>query len=817
MIAVIFFIIDIFKKGSRGFPLLASYLKNVAGKPITLVIGLSDDLIYFEKNAKILKKEFKKMQINFLNNFSKHNSIKGRKNIMNIKNEAIRELENYRNNVNHNLSHRNINLIEYDEKILKRQFYDTTVNNRANDVITVVSKINTQNISEKIGEDLTFFLKEEEWKKYFEKNLEFLQEKLGKNANCAYSIIHFDEGVPHLHSMFVFNKKQEKKEIYTEKDIDEEKIKKNLKMDFSRYCKENEITKDNFDKERFESFEDFKKDYYSQKRQEKIEFQLKKLNKSIDKNNYIYPSSSAIRVDYRKFNNEFVEVMKENKEFKQFKENIEKVMKQDIEVVTKMTEKLVKSKDLENIKAEMKDIKKDLVKNFLNDMNNKDKKNQLEDFFYKEKLTNQKLKMTDVDFQLKMKNVQEILLKNNDFSIEKFFANKKMQTKEIFKKIVNFAKSFSSDEDIKRLEKYFEKYEKKYNNIDKENLFRTKEKLDYEISFKKNEIDIISKMSNSIERERYRTQKKVDENNKIIENQAIKIEKNNIEINNQIKKFNEMKDIQKQLPQLHEKAKQKAITELTAEYKRQQNYISIAESKAITELKESKEIKENAEIKAIRQIVSDVENNKQKFVREYKQIAREEIETEIADKKQELKVLENNINNQRIIEQSNRNSYENYKRNIERIKKENEEIEKQIAEKRSLSIEELAEKTLKNAPISDFEIDDYIEKNQNKFQNLLEERQEKIENEIAEEMKEDTKQAFAVFKEFMRQYAKKFVYKDLISFREAKELTIQAFAEVKTTSENFFADFIGNLKSKVQELIVERQEKQSVKNKIQTR
>ena len=757
------------------------------------------------------------MQINFLNNFSKHNSIKGRKNIMNIKNEATRELENYRNNVNQNLSHRNINLIEYDEKVLKRQFYDTTVNNRANDVITVVSKINTQDISERIGEDLTFFLEEEKWKKYFEKNLEFLQEKLGKNAHPVYSIIHFDEGVPHLHTMFVFNKKQEKKEVYTEKDIDEEKIKKNLKMDFSRYCKENKITNDNFDKEKFESFEDFRKDYYSQKRQEKVEFQLKKLNKDIDKNNYIYPSSSNIRLDYRVFNNEFVDVMKENKEFKQFKANIEKVMKQDIEVVTKMTEKLVKSKDLENIKAEMKDIKKDLVKKFLNDMNNKDKKNQLEDFFYKENLTNQKLKMTDVDFQLKMKNVQEILLKNNDFSIEKFFANKKMQTKEIFKKIVNFAKSFSSDEDIKRLEKYFEKYEKKYNNIDKENLFRTKEKLDYEISFKKNEIDIISKMSNSIERERYRTQKKVDENNKIIENQAIKIEKNNIEINNQIKKFNEMKDIQKQLPQLHEKAKQKAITELTAEYKRQQNYISIAENKAITELKESKEIKENAEIKTIRQIVSDVENNKQKLVREYKQIAREEIETEIADKKQELKVLENNINNQRIIEQSNRNSYENYKRNIERIKKENEEIEKQVAEKRNLTIEELAEKSLKNKEISDFEIDDYIEKNQNKFKNLLETRQEKIENEIVAEMREDTKQAFSVFQEFMRQCTKNFVNKDLLDFREAKRLTVQAFAEIKVNSENFFADFIENLRSKVQELIVERQEKQSVKNKIQTR
>lgn len=764
------------------------------------------------------------MQINFLNNFSKHNSIAGRKNIMNIKNEAIRELENYRNNVNHNLSHRNINLIEYDEKILKRQFYDTTVNNRANDVITVVSKINTQDISEKIGEDLTFFLKEEEWKKYFEKNLEFLQEKLGKNANCAYSIIHFDEGVPHLHSMFVFNKKQEKKEIYTEKDIDEEKIKKNLKMDFSRYCKENEITKDNFDKERFESFEDFKKDYYSQKRQEKIDFQLKKLNKGIDKNNYIYPSSSNVRLNYRVFNNEFVDVMKENTEFKQFKANIEKVLKQDIEVVTKMTEKLVKSKDLENIKAEMKDIKKDLVKNFLNDMNDKDKKNQLEDFFYKENLTSQKLKMTDSDFQLKMKNVQEILLKNNDFSIEKFFVNKKMQTKEIFKKIVNFAKTFSDDKDIKRLEKYFEKYEKKYNNIDKESLFRTKEKLDYEISFKKNEIDIISKMSNNVEKKMYRTQKKVDENNKIIENQAIEIEKNNIEINNQIKKFNEMKDMQKELPKLNEKAKQKAIAELTTEYKRQQNYISIAENRAITELKESKKIKENAEIKAIRQLVSDeeikkrnIENNKQSIIREYKQIARKELETEIADRKQELKILENNINNQRAIEQSNRISYENYKRSIERIRKENEEIEKQVAEKRNLKIEELAEKSLKTKQISDFEIDDYIEKNQDKFENLLENRRTEIENEIVEQLKEDEREAFSVFQNFMREYAKEITYKDLIDFREAKRLTIQAFKEVQTTSRNFLSDFIENLKNKVQELIVERQEKQSVKNKIQTR
>lgn len=327
-------------------------------------------------------------------------------------------------------------------------------------------------------------------------------------------------------------------------------------------------------------------------------------------------------------------------------------------------------------------------------------------------------------------------------------------------------------------------------------------------------------MSNSIERERYRTQKKVDENNKIIENQAIKIEKNNIEINNQIKKFNEMKDIQKQLPQLHEKAKQKAITELTAEYKRQQNYISIAESKAITELKESKEIKENAEIKAIRQLVSDeeikkrnIENNKQSIIREYKQIAREEFETEIADRKQELKILENNINNQRAIEQSNRINYENYKRNIERIKKENEEIEKQVAEKRNLKIEELVEKSLKSKQISDFEIDDYIEKNQDKFENLLENRRTEIEN-----VKEDTKEAFSVFQNFINQYAEKIIYKDLINLEEAKQLTVKSFAEIKATSRNFLNDFIENLKNRVQEIIASRKDKQNVKaNKIQTR
>ena len=150
-------------------------------------------------------------------------------------------------------------------------------------------------------------------------------------------------------------------------------------------------------------------------------------------------------------------------------------------------------------------------------------------------------------------------------------------------------------------------------------------------------------------------------------------------------------------------------------------------------------------------------------------------------------------------------SIANHKKKIDEMKKESEEIEKKIAEKRNLKIEELAEKTLKTAPVSVFEVDNYIEKNQEKFKNLLEERETEVEKEIVAEMKEDTRKAFSVFQDFVRQYAKKIEYKDLINFKEAKQLTIKAFSEIQATSQNFISDFIENLKNKVNDLITKRQ------------
>ena len=89
---------------------------------------------------------------------------------------------------------------------------------------------------------------------------------------------------------------------------------------------------------------------------------------------------------------------------------------------------------------------------------------------------------------------------------------------------------------------------------------------------------------------------------------------------------------------------------------------------------------------------------------------------------------------------------------------------------------------------------------------MLEEREAEIEKEIVAEMKEDTRKAFSVFQDFVRQYAKKNVYKDLINFKEAKQLTIQAIKEIQATSKNFFDDFVENFKKKVNDLITTKRQ-----------
>ena len=195
---------------------------------------------------------------------------------------------------------------------------------------------------------------------------------------------------------------------------------------------------------------------------------------------------------------------------------------------------------------------------------------------------------------------------------------------------------------------------------------------------------------------------------------------------------------------------------------------------------------------------------KKQALREAKQEAKEQFKKENANKVKELEELKKSVEHQRQLQEIAEQKIADYKKKIAETKKESEEIEKKIAEKRNLKIEEMAEKTLKTAPVTLFEVDNYIEKNPEKFENLLEKREVEIEKEIVAEMREDTKEAFSVFQNFVREHAK--TYKDLINFKEAKQLTIKAFSEIQATSKNFFADFVENLKNKVNDLITKQQD-----------
>ena len=152
-------------------------------------------------------------EISAINHFKKYNSGSGRSSINNVVREAFRELEKFKNNVNQDLTQFNKILVK-DLSILEQQYFDTEVDGRSKDVVSVVSQVQTGNFEARNGVDLTYMISLEKWEQYYKENLEFLNDKFGKNAHCVYTVIHFDESMPHLQSMWT-NQKDE----YTVSDV----------------------------------------------------------------------------------------------------------------------------------------------------------------------------------------------------------------------------------------------------------------------------------------------------------------------------------------------------------------------------------------------------------------------------------------------------------------------------------------------------------------------------------------------------------------------------------------------------------------------
>lgn len=695
-------------------------------------------------------------QINFLNNFAKFNSIKDRKSIIKIVNEATRNLDKYKNNVNQNLSINNVELIRYKKELIERQFYDTEVSERANDIITCISRINTQDISEIINEDLTFFLEKKDWENYFKKSLEIQKKNLGENAHCVYAILHFDEATPHLHSMFVINRKRVKKAVYNEEDIDKEKLNKSLKMSFSRFCKKNNINKQNFDKEKYKNFEEFKTEYFNENRQKKIEFQLNKLNKETSSKNYEFATTSKLRINYSKFGEDFAKEMKENKEVNLFKKNIEKILKEDIEIVKKFDKSLVKSKDLESIKTEIKETKLNLVKEFLKDMNNKEKREKMQDFFYKENIVENKKEITNEEFNYKMNKIQEILNKNNDFEVEKIKQLKTLKRKENINKIINFIKSKFDNEEVKKVEEFYKKFDKKLDKINEKKLAeleanetkifeKNKDLNTLNLSLNKSTLNL-KQLDNNIEEKQAELKQmnnNIDNNKSILNNQRNliqnneeKIRKQNAEINENISCRKNMKYIEKE-----------AINQLKNDIKSNYNFIKNIELEARKEVKEeylnSKSFTENIKTKILDKKIAE-QNDKLERIINKKNIVEEEVKELKNNALKEANKIKNNAlaeaelirNNslKKLNEEINRKEYEKKEKEFE-LKKLNEtvrQIEEKVVENIDVYEAEITEKIksdLKSEKVEDFKLF-------NDFNKKLEKSLRRTENLTKEEAKE---------------------------------------------------------------------------------
>ena len=708
-----------------------------------------------EKNQDIFEKIFLggNMEISFLNNIKKYNSKSNKENITNVMNEAFRESEEFKNNVNEKLRSENRVLVR-DFDVLKRQYEDTEVSTKAKDVITVVSSIQSGNFEAMTGQDLTYLLTQKQWEEYYEKNLEFLRKKLGKNAHCVYAVIHFDESTPHLHAMFTFaeENKQEKFEI------NYKKIQSNLRSNFSNLNKKLKLKKGS------NEYKETYKKYIEENTQKQIDKQIKNAKISNKSFKYETGTSAIDREFYRSINEEFKEEMKNEKTIKKLKEKIEVFSDENCEIVKQRSEKYNNFEKLDRAKHSMK--------------------TEIE--FLADKINKNDYTETEIE-RFKMINAKRVLVEEKKAISQHDFKKKFDETEAKYRSIKNnrrLAKIFSLEEHKKNAE-----------NIIKH--FTKKSKL---VKHFKQEMKAFNEAIN--QQKNYENVKKIIEEAEKIESAEIKIERNK-KLDEDFEKLAEAYDELEKAKELMEKSVRRGLSE--SEKERLKNEAREEREKIKKENDDLKHENERLRTRKSETINEYKQEAKREAMREAKQEAKEQFKKENLSKVKELEELKKSIEQQQQLQQMNEISIAKHKKKIAEMKKESEEIEKKIAEKRNLKIEEIAEKTLKTAPVTLFEVDNYIEKNQKKFSNLIEKREAEIEKEIIAEMKEDTREAFSVFQNFVREYAKKIEYKDLIDLKEAKRLTIQAFREIQATSKNFFADFVENLKNKVNDLITKRQ------------
>ena len=458
----------------------------------------------------LIKGGIKMAEISAINNFKKYNSKSGRSSINNVVREAFRELEKFKNNVNQKLTQFNKILVK-DLSVLEQQYYDTEVDSRSRDVVSVVSQVQTGNFEARNGVDLTYMLSLEKWEQYYKENLEFLNKKFGKNARCVYAVIHFDESTPHLQSMWTFLEENNQKDEYTVSDVNPAKVKSALSSAFLRRNKELGLVAgtDEYKK----AFEEFK----VQEKPKIIERQLAKLNKNkSDKKFKFENGTSPFTKDfYRTFNEEFVnDFMLNNPVVNELKNKVKVFSNEGVEVVVRRTEKVNSSEELDRTKFAMEKEKKDLESKIGSNDYSKNEFMKYTEILSKREIIDKKKKISKEDFLNEFKNYE------TDFKIRK--SNKEITDfKRIFniKKIIrdklnqrqnnkNFKKNLKKeiklfDEIFKNVD--FEAINKKIEDYSKgekvEELIKNRENLYFEIKTLETEASNLKSSINFLEKE----------------------------------------------------------------------------------------------------------------------------------------------------------------------------------------------------------------------------------------------------------------------------------------------------------------------------
>ena len=449
-------------------------------------------------------------EISAINNFKKYNSGSGRSSINNVVRETFRELEKFKNNVNQDLTQFNKILVK-DLSILEQQYFDTEVDSRSKDVVSVVSQVQTGNFEARNGVDLTYMLSLEKWEQYYKENLEFLNDKFGKNAHCVYAAIHFDESTPHLQSMWTFSEENNHKDEYAVSDVNPAKVKSALSSAFLRRNKELGLIAgtDEYKK----AFEEFK----VQEKPKIIERQLAKLNKNKSDKKFKFESGTSpfTKDFYRTFNEEFVnDFMVKNPSINELKNKVKVFSNEGAEVVVRRTEKVNSFEDLDRTKFAMEKEKKELENKIGGNDYSKNEFMKYTEILSKREIIDRKKKISKEDFLNEFKNYEtdfkarksnkEITDFKRIFNIKKIIKDKlsqRQENKNFKKNLKKEVKLF--DEVFKNVD--FETINKKIEDYSKgekvEELIKNKENLYFEIKTLETEASNLKSSINFLKKE----------------------------------------------------------------------------------------------------------------------------------------------------------------------------------------------------------------------------------------------------------------------------------------------------------------------------